>query len=488
LIEAETWQMSNADNRKDFTLADALGLDGELPADRNRRWRRSGRQAEAEDKAGGQERASSDGRESAESAAGVVDARARREPARRERRQIEPSPDSRHQLPSVDVAEVPSLVMLPQRRRRASWGGIVSFFLCVVLPTIGAAIYYLEIASNQYVVQWRFTIENTTTGSGASGPSSGWAALLGANSGTVAGPDNYVVTEYITSEQAVDDLEKRIGVRALYSKPSIDYWSRADASLPVEQFTRYWQRMVTASFDQVTGTAFAEVRAFTPQDAYLIATTLVSLTENLLNKTSQRPLLEAVRFAEGEVARARQRLDEIRVELADYRNKAAVIDPNSSIVLSNATVASTLRQTIAQYQADLGSALRGGLGPNASQVEVLKRRITATQDQLKDVESEIAKTKQGNRPLSEVVGRYEELELEKQFAQALVTSTIQSLEQARANAMAKRLFIIPYVQPTMPQSSTYPNRVVSIAIVAGACVLLWTIGLLLARSIREHLA
>jgi capsular polysaccharide transport system permease protein len=367
-----------------------------------------------------------------------------------------------------------------------SWGGIVSFLVCVLIPTVIAAIYYMSFASNQYVVQWRFTIRDVGTGS-SSTAANPLAGFLGTSSSPLSA-DNYMVTEYIKSEQAVIDLEKRIKLRALYARDSIDYWSRIDESLPIEAFVRYWKHMVSAEFDQITGTSLAEIRAFSSEDAYLIASTLVDLTEELVNETSRRPLLEAVRYAETEVDRAQDRLRQVRVALMDYRNKAAVIEPNSSVVLSNATVASGLRQSIAQYQAELGVALGGGLGQRASQVEVLKRRIKATQEQLKDVESEIAKVKEGNQPLSEIVGKFEELDLERQFGQAFLTSAMQSLEQARANAMAKRLFIVPFVRPVLPQSSTYPKRMVAIATVAGGCTLLWVVALLLWRSIREHIA
>lgn len=389
-------------------------------------------------------------------------------------------------LPEVEPSSI-AFPRLPQRRRGSSLGGIISFCLCVVLPTILAAVYFIGFASKQYVVEWRFTVRDTNTATTTSSAASTLTALLGGSS-SASLPDNYMVAEYIKSEQAVIDLDKRIGLRARYERPDIDFWSRFDSTLPLEKFVRYWTYMVRASFDQITGTSVAQVRAFSAADAYLIGQTLVELTEDLVNEVAQRPLREAVHYAEAEVARAESRMKKVRVDLAEYRNTAAVIDPNSSVVLSNATVASSLRQMIAQYQADMGTMMQGGLGQNASQVQGIKRRIKATQDQLKEVESDIARRKEGNDPLSQVVGRYEELDVERQFAQNLLQSTVQSLEQARANAMARRVFVVPFVQPVLPESSTYPNRAVSILTVAGACLLLWTIALLVGRSIREHLA
>lgn len=385
---------------------------------------------------------------------------------------------------------VPTLVALPQRRQTVSLGGLISFGLCVVLPTLVAAVYYIWIASNQYVVEWRFMVRDSntaTTTSAATVSVTTLSAVLGGASSASA-PDNYMVTEYIKSPQAVVDLRKRINLTEMYSAKSIDYWSRFDASLPVEEFARYWQYMVTSSYDAITGTASATVKAFTPADALLIAKTLMSLSEDLVNDAVLRPQLEAVRYAEAEVKRAEERVVKSRVEMSEYRNNAAIIEPNSSVVLSNATLASNLRQLIAQYQTDLAAVLSGGVGQNSSQAQSLRLRIKATQEQLKTVEAEVRGAKQGDKSLSEVVGRYEQLDAERQFAQAMLTSTMQSLEQARANAVARRLFVVPFVKPELPQSSLYPDRPVAIAVVAGGCLLLWTISLLLGRSIREHLA
>lgn len=389
-----------------------------------------------------------------------------------------------------DVAEDTSAPLTMPQRARGSLrlGGILSFFLCVVLPTIAAGYYYFAIASNQYVVEWRYTVRDSSTAASTSTVASSVMTSLLGTSSAASTPDNYAVAEYIKSEQAIIDLEKRVRLTALYGRPSIDFFSRFNTALPIEKFARYWDNMVVSTFDQITGTALAQVRAFSPDDAYLIANTLVELTEDLVNETAQRPQREAVKYAEYEVARAEDRVKRVRRELLEYRNKAAVIEPNSSVVLSNATVATTLRQTLAQYQSELGTMLQGGLGQNASQVLGAKRRIKAVQDQIKDVEADITKVKQGNQPLSEIVARYEELDLERQFAQGLLTSTVQSLEQARSNASARRLFIMPYVKPALPQSSTYPNRTVAVLTVAGVATMLWMIALLIGRSIREHLA
>ena len=297
-----------------------------------------------------------------------------------------------------------------------------------------------------------------------------------------------MVTEYMVSRQAVEELQSRIDIRQLYARPFIDFWSRLDASEPMERFARYWKYMTTAEFDTVTGTASAQVRAFTAEDAFLIARTLLSLSEDLINEVAHRPQRDAVRYAEVEVKRAEDRVKQIRAELSAYREKEGLIEPTTSIVLSNATVASTLRGVIAQLNTEVATLQKQKIAANSPQMQTLQFRIKATEEQLKEVEAKISTVGQpGSSSIAQAVARYEQLDLERQFAQAMLTSTMQSLEQARSNAITQRIYVTPFVMPALPQMSVYPKRFVAILTVAGACLLLWTIALLLSRSIREHL-
>ncbi len=296
-----------------------------------------------------------------------------------------------------------------------------------------------------------------------------------------------MVTEYMTSLQAVHDLQKRINLRQIYSRPFIDFWSRLDVSRSTEAFAKYWKdNVVKATYDTVTGISTGTVHAFTAEDSVLVATTLLSSADEMINDVAQRPLREAVRFSEAEVKRAEDRLRQIRDDLAKYREKEGLIDPMNNVVLSNATLAGTVRGLLTQLQTDKAALGKQGLGPNAPPVRSLDMRIKATEEQLKAIEAQVSSQPTGTG-ISPLVARYEALDLERQFAQSMLTSTMQSLEQARANAVTKRLYITPFIQPALPQTSTYPNRFVATLTVTIACLFLWTIALLVSRSIKEHL-
>ncbi len=374
--------------------------------------------------------------------------------------------------------------VLPQAgaAKKRGYGGIISFAICVVLPVLVATIYFCFFASDQYVAEFRFSVQDTSSNS-VSVPS-GLQSVLGTTPASSSN-NNYLVADFLTSRETVEELQKRIDVTRLYSKSGIDWWARFDASKPIEQFLPYWQSMVTANYDQVTGLATATVRAFSPNDALLIANTMVKLSEELINQIANRSQRDAVRFAETEVEKAQARLKEQRAKLTDYRNRVGVIDPTSSVAASNSSLVQTQRANLAQLETQLATYMKQNLAPNAPVIVTLKNQIKATKDQLAATEADVGKGVNG-AALSQVVGEYEQLNLEVQFAQNMVTSTMAALDTARANAASQHLYITPYVRPSLPQSATYPKRLLSISAVAALAFALWTIMLLIVRSIRER--
>jgi capsular polysaccharide transport system permease protein len=62
-----------------------------------------------------------------------------------------------------------------------------------------------------------------------------------------------------------------------------------------------------------------------------------------------------------------------------------------------------------------------------------------------------------------------------------------ALDAARASAASQHLYITPYVRPSLPESSLYPRRFLTVATIAGLALIVWLIGLLIGRSAFERL-
>ena len=364
------------------------------------------------------------------------------------------------------------------------YGERIWFVASVVLPVLVAAVYYAFFASDQYVAEFRFAVKDATSQTSGAAASS-FLTMIGGSGGSLS-YDNYLVTDYLTSRQAAEELQSRINVVQIYSRREADWWARFDPSQPMEKFVSFWHSMVTSQYDQVTGIAIAKVRAFTPEDALLVANSLVTLSEELVNKIANRTQNDAVRFTQKEVERAEERLKSIRAKLTEYRNRVGVIDPASSVVASNSALVQSLRATLAQLQTQLQTLRLQNLQPNAPAIITLQNQINSTRDQLAIVEGSVGRNKSGEA-LSAIIAEYEQLDLERQFAQNMVTSTMAALDTARASAAAQHLYITPYVRPSLPESSLYPRRALAIATVAALALIFWLIGLLIGRSVVERL-
>lgn len=389
------------------------------------------------------------------------------------------------------LATEPVNFVMPERSRRGS-GGVMSFLLIVVLPIICAAYYYIEIASPQYVSEFRFAVTQSTApmlgmSSSASGGTSALSGMLGGmGMPSMAGTQNYIVTDYLTSLQAVEDVEARIKVSKRFDRPDVDWLSRHDSSKPIESLASYWQKMVSSTYDPITGIATAQIRAFSPSDAKLIAETLVSLSEALVNKIDMRSKTDYVRFAENDVHRAETRVKAARAALSDFRAAEGVIDPTTSVVAGNIQDTATVRANLIQLKTQIAALQRQRLGPRAPVMLSLQAQADATQQQLTRLEQQVGHRREDSKPLANVMKRYEQLDLERQYAQNFLLSTLSELDQARTGAGQQSLYLTPYVRPSLPGKSTYPNRTTSILLVGLVCFAIWLAFVLAFRAVEEY--
>ncbi|WP_245259377.1 hypothetical protein [Methylobacterium sp. 77] len=389
-----------------------------------------------------------------------------------------------------------SLVPLPPPEN--GWGTtLISFAVVVLLPLCLLGLYFLFMATPQYFAEFRFSVTEVTPSSGAlgGGSSGGTAAAavasaMGGHGGAVTGgtAQNFVVVDYLKSRQVLDELAQTVNVREIYSRPEIDWPSRFDKNSSTEQLLRHWNKMIWTNFDPLTGLASVEIKAFRPDDALTIANQLVTLSETLVNKIAKRAEEDAVKFAEQEVVRAKASLDKTRAAMADFREKEGVIDPIPSVVTGNTQLIGTLRGSVSQLEADYDTIRRQNLSETAPSVLALKSRVQAAREQLASVEREVSGSRSGRNVLAGVVARFEALDMDRQYAQAILLTSLQSLDRARASAAAQHLYLTPYVRPALPESAGGPRVFLWMILAALLLSIVWFVGLLSLRSIQNSRA
>ncbi|MGL4242267.1 MAG: lipopolysaccharide biosynthesis protein [Beijerinckiaceae bacterium] len=358
---------------------------------------------------------------------------------------------------------------------------IVSFIMCVAIPSAVISAYYLFFASKQYVSEARFSVTVAQV------PSlDGLSALAGLASVAIV-RDTQIVTNYIVSRAAIEALEAKIGLRKRYSGSGIDWWARFDDTKPIERLVRYWDGMVGASISMPAGIVNLSVRAFTAEDAHLIAKTVVQISEELINEQNERIHNDAVSASAEDLRRASARLTTARITIERARTDVGVLDTTKAAEALNKLIADARGQLL-QLQNEFATRSRF-IAVGSPQMLVLAERIKTSQEQVRQLEARLTSQTAGSQTtISTMMTQFGELELEKQIAERLYASAATNLAAARLLAEQRRMYLNTFVQPSVPEEARYPRRLLFSGLATLALALVWASMIGLITLVRNYTA
>ena len=358
---------------------------------------------------------------------------------------------------------------------------ILSFLIVVVFPIAAGAIYYLAIAADQYVAEFRMTLRRVEA------PQIAPLQLVGGDlAQSTAASESQIVAQYIASRAIVDELNPALDLRKLFSPSAADWWARLHSPASIEELVHYWNGQVDPFYDASTGTVVVRLRAFTPGDALRLAQAVVAVSEKLVNDLSARARRDAVGRAETELSSAEARLAASLDKIREFRDKSGLIDP-SKTADATAQLASKVRDDLIKANSQLAT-LKTFMRDDAPPVRVLKARIHSLELQEHGLAQEITTTTQPGSPaLSQTLGSYDTLEAEHRFAESAYQHALEALDKARDTADRQQIYIASFVPPSLPEEALYPHRWRSLGVIALVAFAVWAIGALALQSIRDHL-
>ncbi len=373
------------------------------------------------------------------------------------------------------VAEV--AMLRPHRQRRHNWLA-ASFVGLVVLPFVLVAVYMFAVAADQYHSDAAFTVRSEDR-SGASA-----LGVLGAITqiGGGSASDTDILQDFLVSQTLVTAVDAELNLRAIFAKSDGDpvFGFRDDGT--VEALLRYWTRMVHVTHDTRAGTISLRVDAFDPSDAQAIAAAILAHSGRLVNDLSDQARRDTVRFAEADLTDAERGLRTLREQLARLRDQTQMIDPAADVAGQMGVVGA--------LQAELAAALiaRDTLTayaePTDHRVVKSNRRIAAIQDRIAAERSALG-AGQGASDPSAVIGHYEAILTDIEFAQAAYTQALTNLALARAESRREARYLAVHIEPTLAQSSLYPRRGLLTGLAGLGLLLLWAVLAVAFYNVRD---
>lgn len=349
----------------------------------------------------------------------------------------------------------------------------------VIVPTVCSVVYFGFIASDQFTSQSSFVVRSAKNQSAATG----LGAILQGAGFSRSQDDTYTVREYLHSRSALAILNEAMPVRRFYETQG-DIFSRFNGfgwNGEEEAFYQYYADKVAINFDSVSGVSTLAVTSFTSKESQQINQALLEQGEELINQLNERARQDTLRYAEETVQTAEERVKEAADNLTVFRIQHGVFDLKAQSEVQMSLV-SKLQDELILIQTQLDQVR--AVTPENPQIAGLKAREQSLRKEIALQMKAIAGGGEGS--LSTQAADYQRIVLENQLAEQQLTAAITSLENAKADANRRQLYLEVIEHPSQPDMPYRPKRLYNIAATLIIGLMVYGILSLLLTSIREH--
>ena len=350
----------------------------------------------------------------------------------------------------------------------------------VILPLALAAIYYGVFATDRYVSSAQVVVRQDGGNPGAAVP--GLATLL-TGTNPASREETLYLREYIVSMDMMLLLEDRLHWIEQYATQRSDIFFSLNKDADREDLLKYYQRMVSAHYDETTGLLRVEVQAFTPELSEQMLRTILEASEHFVNEVSHSIAREQMNFAKGELATARANYAERKTELIDFQNVNKVLDGGNT-AQNRATIIADLEGQYTKEQAVL-TEMQYKLRPDSPQVKQQKQKVNAITQQLAKEKRLLVSSPNGSQ-LNVVASRFQQLTLDAGIAEESYKTAVAALDNARIEASKKIRTLVTVVSPNTPQLALYPERLYNLATILLGLLMLYGITRFILASIEDH--
>ncbi|VAW02323.1 Capsule polysaccharide export inner-membrane protein [hydrothermal vent metagenome] len=358
---------------------------------------------------------------------------------------------------------------------------LFSFVVLVIAPVGLAALYLWMIAADQYASTVGFSVRKEEVSSPLE-ILGGITQLSGSSSS-----DTDILYEYIQSQKMVSLVQEKLDLETLWSKPEWDPFFAYQPGGTIEDLVAYWGRMVKVYYDSGSGLIEIRVLAFEADGAQRIADAIFTESSDMINQLSAIARADAVRYANEELDQAVERLKQAREAITRFRNENRVVDPTADIE-TQAGILGTLQAQLAEALIDL-DLLDETTRASDPRITRAERRVRVIEMRIDDERRKRGITGSGNdnqELFSTLVGEYERLIVDREFAEQTYTSSLAARDVAQAEARRKSRYLAAHIEPTRAERALYPQRAVLLGLLGLFLFMIWAIIVLVAYSLKDR--
>lgn len=389
-----------------------------------------------------------------------------------------PEPGPTPQIPRFRI-KPPARPARPRKRHRFL---VFTFMLIVVSPIVLSAYYLWTRAADQYASRVAFSVR-TEEQSSAIELLGGITELSGSSSS-----DTDILFAYLSSQELVSRVNDAVDLRAIWSRVSTarDPVFAFDPEGTIEDLQDHWQRKISVVYDSSTGLIDLQVRAFDPQDAFRVSTAILEQCTEMINSLSRIAQEDLIRFTSEELSNAVERLKSARRALTQFRNRTQIVDPGMD-TQNQMGLLVTLQRQLAEALID-HDLLLDTTRMNDPRITQAKRRIVVIEDRIAAERRNLGlgNAKDEGEAFADLVGEYEGLIVDREFAEAAYTAAMAAHDAALAEVRKQSRYLAAHVKPTLAERAKFPQRELIMALIAMFCFFSWAIFCLVYYSLRDR--
>lgn len=368
--------------------------------------------------------------------------------------------------------------------KRRHWAVLGSFIACVIAPAVAATLYVYGVAADQYASRVAFSVR----GQDHSAPIEFLGALTAGIGGGGSSADAEIVYEFVRSQQMVEAALDRLPLFEIFNRPEDDVLFRLGNDRAIEDIVSYWRYMTDVSFDAGSGIVHFEARTFDADSARAIAAFVLEESTRVVNDLSVQARDDAVKVAREVVREAEERLRAVRRELRKFRDVEQELDPTENARAALGLV-TALEAELARLQVERDTQI-ALVGQSSPRIAILNQTIESLNDRIEQERSRIgaggAARSAGGRAFSDLVAEYEELVVDREFAEKAYVSALASYETAQVEARRQMRYLVPHIRPTLSMKPQYPQRALLSAGTFGVLLTGWAVLLLIVYNVRDR--
>lgn len=358
--------------------------------------------------------------------------------------------------------------------------GVKRYLAIVLIPSLLCLGYFGLWASPMYISEVKFAVKS------AEGGTSGFNLMTTLfRVPTASLQDAMVVEEFLKSNDAFYAADKELDLIKHYTDQNYDLISRLSFAPTIDDIASFWNNVTKINVNQDSNVITFEVRAYTPEMAQNINEEVLHISEDLVNSMNERAKEDMLQLADLEVAEARDRLTVAQDALRDFRNKNQDLDLKAtaagmqSLVIELESQAALLRTQIAEQSRYTDR--------DAPALKALRDRLVGVEEQIERERSRLTEVSAQGTSLNTLASQYENLVTEAEFARQRLLFAMNSLESAKADILAKNLYIVTVAKPSLPDESLYPKPFLFTFYIFVALSMAYGVISLIVAAIKEHM-